>query len=352
MRLLNIILFIFFYDISSAHAVRLKDLTNIRGIRENQLVGYGLVVGLKGTGDNKMEFTNKSMRRMLEKMGMKVDSDDIVKKNVAAVLVTAKLPAFARAGNQLDITINSIGDASSLKGGTLIQTPLRASDQEVYAVAQGAVSMNGAGKDVHTTAGFISGGAIIEKDLEQSQFTERKMYRLTLHNPDITTAVRTAQTINMDLGGQYAQAVDPATVDIVVPFKYEGKGIELLALIETLNVEPDHKAKVVINEKSGTVIIGENVRISTVAISHGDINVKVGSKKPAPQMPVPVRGPASAASPESEEKPKSVSLIEESVSVGELVKSLNELGVSPKDLIVILQNIKASGALQGELEIL
>jgi flagellar P-ring protein FlgI len=363
---------------STAHAIRLKDIANVRGVRDNQLIGYGLVVGLKGTGDSKSEFTNKSMARMLDKLGVKVEDADVAKKNVAAVLITATLPPFARAGNKMDVTINSIGDASSLEGGTLVQSPLRASDQNVYAVAQGAVSVGRAsGKAVHSTVGLMSGGAIIEKDVQAENFTNRKMYRLTLHNPDITTAVRVAQTVNMDLGGKYATAIDPATVDVVVPFSYEGKGVELLATIESLNVEPDQKAKVVVNEKTGTVIIGENVRISTVAISHGDINVKVGKPEPAPapapvaaEAPAPaapeltpalptaesaaaMRAPASAMAvvpPINKKDP--VKLLPESVSVGELVQSLNQMGVSPKDLIVILQNIKASGALQGELEIL
>jgi len=375
-----------------AHAVRLKDIANIRGVRDNQVIGYGLVVGLKGTGDSKAEFTNKSMARMLEKLGMKVTDGDVNQKNVAAVLITATLPPFARAGNKMDITVNSIGDASNLDGGTLVQTPLKGADQNVYAVAQGTVTVAKQGaKVVQATVGKISGGAIIEKDLLAENFSNRKMYRLTLHNPDITTAVRISQTINMDLGGKYATALDPATIDIVVPFSYEGKGVELLANIETLSVEPDNKAKVVVNEKTGTVIIGEHVRISTVAISHGDINLKVGNKAPAaaapqsnaeplvpPQAPSPktpeAQGPASMRGLASIESSlassglsngagaasranvgngkENVKLLQESVSVGELVQSLNQMGVSPKDLIVILQNIKASGALQGELEIL
>ncbi len=374
--LMRVFFFVLLFT-STAHGIRLKDIANVRGVRDNQLIGYGLVVGLKGTGDSKSEFTNKSMTRMLDKLGVKVEDTDVAKKNVAAVLITATLPPFARAGNRMDVTINSIGDASSLEGGTLVQSPLRASDQNVYAVAQGAVSVGrSSGKAVHSTVGLMSGGAIIEKDIQQENFTNRKMYRLTLHNPDITTAVRIAQTVNMDLGGKYATAIDPATVDIVVPFSYEGKGVELLATIESLNVEPDQKAKVVVNEKTGTVIIGENVRISSVAISHGDINVKVGKAEAPPlaaappatesPLPLPVTPPAEAPANGGEmrapasvaafippiNKKDAVKLLPESVSVGELVQSLNQMGVSPKDLIVILQNIKASGALQGELEIL
>lgn len=364
----------FLIAIPQAQAVRLKDIANIRGVRDNQLIGYGLVVGLKGTGDGKADFTNKSMARMLEKLGIKTDEAGVSSKNVAAVLVTATLPPFARAGNKMDITVNAIGDASSIDGGTLVQTPLKGADQNVYAVAQGMVNVPKAtGRTPYTTVGFVTGGAIIEKDIVAENFSDRKMYRLTLHNPDITTAVRISQTVNMDLGGKYATTLDPATVDIVVPFAYEGKGLELLATIESLNVEPDTKAKVVVNEKTGTVIIGENVRISTVAISHGDINLKVGGRAapaPAPVIPppviapegattsppgdgtpIPVRGPASVATTAPTGK-ENVKLLQESMSVGELVQSLNQMGVSPKDLIVILQNIKASGALQGELEIL
>ncbi len=323
------------------HAVRLKDVANLRGVRDNQLIGYGLVVGLNGTGDSNLEFTSKSMKRMLDKMGMKLTGDDIASQNVASVIVTASLPPFARAGNKLDVTVNSLGDASSLKGGTLLQTPLRASDKNVYAVAQGTMLTS----DEHRTVAKVPNGAMVERDME-ADFSHRKMYRFTLNNPDLTTAARVAKTINMDLGGKYATAIDPGTIDFIVPFAWEGKGVELLSIIESLQVFPDQKARVIVNEKSGTVVIGENVRIDKVAISHGDITVSVGD--PAPTRG---RGLASKVPPKTDR----VHLIEGeqgSVSVGELVQSLNRMGIKPKDLISILQNIKASGALQGELEIL
>lgn len=322
--------------IFETHATRVKDIANIRGVRDNQVVGYGIVVGLKGTGDGKLEYTNKSVKRMLETLGMKTTGDEVSSQNVAAVMITATLPPFARAGNRLDIQVSSLGDASSLAGGTLIQTPLRASDQQIYAVAQGSVII---GNNGHSTVGMISNGALIEKDLED-EFNNKKMYRFTLHNPDFVTAARLAKTINMDLGGKYATPLDPGTIDLIVPFHWEGKGVELLATIEGLEIEPDNKAKVIINEKTGTVIIGERVKIGTVAISHGDISVSVGG-----------RGLASGAGKGKGPVDK-VNLLSGSTSVGELVKGLNQLGVSPKDLITILQNIKASGALQGELEIL
>ncbi len=328
----------------SSWAVRIKDIANIRGVRENQLRGYGLVVGLNGTGDSALEYTSKSLKRMLDKLGMKLEGEDISSQNVAAVIVTATLPPFARAGNSLDVTVNSLGDASSLKGGTLIQTPLRAADKKVYAVAQGTMLT----ADSHLTSAKVPNGALVERDLD-ADFSHRKMYRFTLSNPDLTTAARMAKTINMDLGGKYATAVDPGTVDFIVPFSWEGKGVELLSVIESLQVFPDQKAKVVINEKSGTVVIGENVAIDKVAISHGDITVNVGG--PPEKGPRRMRGPASA----SEQKTERVHMLEGDqgrVNVGELVQSLNRMGVKPKDLILILQNIKASGALQGDLEIL
>lgn len=321
-------------------AVRLKDIANLRGVRDNQLIGYGLVVGLNGTGDSNLEFTSKSILRMLDKMGMKLSATDIASQNVASVIITATLPPFSRAGNKIDITVNSLGDASSLKGGTLLQTPLRAADKNVYAVAQGAMLTG----DSHLTVASIPNGAMVERDLE-ADFAHRKMYRFSLSNPDLTTAARVAKTINMDLGGKYATAIDPGTVDFIVPFSWEGKGVELLSIIESLQVFPDQKAKVIVNEKTGTVVIGENVRIDKVAISHGDLAVVIGGDQGKG------RGPASKALPKIEK----VHLIEGQdgqVSVGELVQGLNRMGVTPKDLITILQNIKAAGSLQGDLEIL
>jgi flagellar P-ring protein FlgI len=312
-------------------AARLKDIASIRGVRENQLIGYGIVVGLKGTGDGKSEFMSKSVVRMLDKLGVKLDSADFQSKNVAAVIVTANLPAFAKSGNPVDVTVSALGDSSSLQGGTLLQTPLRAANEQVFAVAQGTILVGSETKDAHLTAGRIPNGAMIEKDV-QADFASRKMFRLTLHNPDFTTAARTALTINKELGGHYATAKDAGTIDIVTPFAYENRGVELLATIESINVNPDSKAVVVVNEKTGTVVIGDKVRISKVAISHGNLSVKVGEGKNATDA--------------------KVALLEGGVHVGDLVQALNKLGVSPKDLISILQSIKAAGALHGELDIL
>lgn len=314
-----------------AQAARLKDISSIRGVRENQLIGYGIVVGLKATGDGKNEFTSKSVGRMLDKLGVKLDSKEVVSKNVAAVIVTATLPPFAKAGNPIDVTVSALGDASSLEGGVLLQTPLRAANEEVFAVAQGSVSLGGGDKSTFTTVGRVPNGGMIEKDV-QADFASRKMFRLTLHNPDFTTAARTVLTVNKELGGQYATAKDAGTVDIVTPFAYENRGVELLATIENIDINPDTRAVVIMNERTGTVVIGERVKISRVAISHGNLSVKVGDQKKSGDG-------------------EKVAVLDSGVSVGDLVQSLNKLGVTPKDLMTILQSIKAAGALHGELEI-
>jgi flagellar P-ring protein precursor FlgI len=333
-RSLLLSLFLVFVLCSGAKAARLKDIASIRGVRENQLIGYGIVVGLKGTGDGKSEFTAKSLGRMLDKLGVKLENGSVESKNAAAVIVTATLPAFGKSGNPMDVTVSSLGDASSLEGGMLLQTPLRAANEEVFAVAQGAILLGGSGKDMFTTVGRIPNGAMIERDVV-ADFSTRKMFRLTLHNPDFITAARTVLTINKELGGHYASAKDAATIDIVTPPFYENRGVELMASVEAIDINPDTKARVVINEKTGTVIIGDRVRISKVAIAHGSLSVKVAGKNPK--------------DPVTEEK---LAVVDSGVSVGDLVQALNRLGVTPKDLITILQSIKAAGALHGELEVL
>jgi flagellar P-ring protein precursor FlgI len=338
-------------SVSQAFASRLKDIASVRGVRENQLIGYGLVVGLNGTGDGKAEFTSKSFVRMLDTIGLKLTNQEVESKNVAAVIVTATLPPFARSGNKIDVTINSIGSASNLQGGTLLQTPLRAADQQVYAVAQGPVLIGlsgasggggGGTEKGNPTVARLPNGAIIETD-SAVDFSNRKMFRLTLFEADFTTAARTVKTINEDLAGKYATAKDSATIDIVVPFNYEGNLVELIASIENLEINTDTKARVVVNEKTGTVVIGDHVQISTVAISHGNLSLQV-------------KGPDSNSNSGGPNSNKSsgdrVALLKKSANVGDLVRALNALGVTPKDLITILQTIKAAGALQGELEVL
>lgn len=318
-------------------AARLKDIASVKGVRENILIGYGIVVGLKGSGDSSTDVTSKSLGRLFKKLGLDLGDEGAVKsKNAAAVIATAKLPAFARVGNKIDITVNSIGDAKSLEGGTLLVTPLRAGDQNVYAVAQGPVSIgdvaNGSGN--FPTVGRVVAGATIEKDLEYN-FSGKKSFRLSLHNPDFTTIARVETLINSELGGKFAQARDSGTVDIVVPFNYDGKSVELLARLENLSVNVDSKAKVIINERTGTVVMGGHTSISPVAISHGDLSIQVdGGKK------------------NEEGKPQSIVDINKGATVSDLVKVLNTLGVQPKDLTAIFQTLRRLGALQADLEIM
>jgi len=323
-------------------AVRLKDIAAVKGVRENILIGYGIVVGLKGTGDSSAEVTSQSLTRLFGKLGLDVEKGAGIKsKNAAAVIVTAKLPPFARIGNKIDVTVSSIGDASSLEGGMLLVAPLRAGDQNVYAVSQGPVSLGGiadGSSKNFPTVGMIVGGATIEKDLDMN-FSGKKSIRLSLHNPDFTTAARLITVINAELGGKFATAMDSGTVDLVVPFNYEGNTVELLAIIENIQVNVDTKAKVVLNERTGTVVIGEHITITPVAISHGDLSIQVGGGKDGEKD-------------KKESRAESVFEIKKNTNVSDLVKALNALGVKPKDLTAIFQTLKRLGALQAELEIM
>ncbi len=320
----------------TSEAARLKDLATVKGVRENILIGYGIVVGLKGTGDSSTDITSQSLTRLFTKLGLDIQSNANVKsKNAAAVIVTAKLPPFARVGNQLDVTASSIGDAASLEGGMLLVTPLRAGDQNVYAVAQGPVSIgsvaDGSSKNFPTMGRVVS-GATIEKDFDFN-FASKKNFRLALHHSDFTTAARVAAVINGELGGKYARARDSGTVDVVVPFNYEGNSVELLALLENININEDSKARVVLNERTGTVVMGEHIGITPVAISHGDLAIEIkGAPKGA--------------------KPERVAEIKSGTSVSDLVKALNTLGVQSKDLTAIFQTLKEVGALQAELVVM
>ncbi len=318
-----------------AFAARIKDVVRIKGVRDNLLIGYGLVVGLKGTGDSGADVTGKALLRMFNNMGIKVDTE-VKSKNVASVVVTANLPAFARAGQKLDINVSSVGDASSLEGGTLLITPLRAGDQQIYAVAQGQVSLGTItdGSAKFATAGRIAAGANVEKELP-GEFGNKKALRMSLEDPDFTTVARVARVINTELGGKYATAIDQATIDLIVPFSYDGNAVELMAVLENLTVNTDTRARVVINEKSGTVVAGGKVRIKNVALSHGDLAINVGGAKAA--------GKGGG---------KKLMEIQNTTSVTDLVNVLNELGVAPKDLTAIFQALKSAGALEGDLEVL
>ena len=347
------------------HAARIKDIAGFRGVRSNQLVGYGLVVGLAGSGDSDSTiFTLQSISSMLEKMGVTVKPEDIKVKNVAAVMVTADLPPFARMGSRLDALVNSIGDSKALQGGTLLMTPLKGADGQVYAVGQGAVSTGGftvganSGDKVQknfTTVGRIVQGALVEKEIPFN-LNQKDTLTLALHQPDFTTATRMAEAINAGLVENAAFPQDSGTVQIAVPPKYLGNIAQLIASIEVLNVTPDNISRVVINERTGTVIMGENVRISTVAIAHGNLSVEIKTSFNVSQpMPFSETG-RTAVTPDTQTSVKEgrapIYVVPSGVSIGEVVKALNALGVSPRDLISIFQALKAAGALQADLEII
>lgn len=358
--LITVILILF---LSNAHAVRIKDIAEIKGVRGNQLVGYGLVVGLDGTGDGKKsEFTIQSMARMLEKMGMAVDPDDIDVKNVAAVMITAELPPFARAGSRIDVLVSSIGDADNLQGGTLLFTPLKAADGKVYAVAQGPVSTGGfsakgSGGSVQKnfpTVGRVVGGALVEKEVS-SNFAQKKTISLALNSPDFTTASRVAQAINSALNSRLAQTPDAGTIEVKVPENYYGNIVGFVSMMESLDVTPDAVAKVVFNERTGTVVMGENVRISTIAIAHGNLSIQIKESSDVSQ-PLPFSQGETVVTSETDiyikEDKSLLFLVNSGVNIGEVVRALNALGVSPRDLISIFQALRVAGALHAKLEIM
>ena len=347
-------------------AVRIKDIADIKGVRQNQLVGYGLVVGLEGTGDSDSSlFTIQSLASLLEKMGVTVQTSDIEDvENVAAVVVTADLPAFASLGSRLDVLVSSIGDAENLQGGTLLFTPLRAADGNVYAVAQGPVSTGGfavsgnSGDQVQKnfpTVGRVVGGALVEKELH-SNFNQKRALTLALKDPDFTTASRVAQAINRAFYDQLALTENAGSIRVTVPENYRGNTVQFVTMMESLGVTPDMVSKIVVNERTGTVIMGENVRIATIAIAHGNLSIQINESQDVSQ-PLPFsRGGQTVVTPESEivvqEGKNPIFLVESGVSIGEVVNALNALGVSPRDLIAIFQALKAAGALQAELEII
>ncbi|OWY00881.1 MULTISPECIES: flagellar basal body P-ring protein FlgI [Thioclava] len=344
--------------------VRIKDIASFEGVRENQLVGYGLVVGLNGTGDtlNGSPFTKKSIEGMLERLGVGNLSGDAIKtKNTAAVMVTAKLPPFARRGSTIDVTISSLGNADSLRGGTLIVTPLVGADGEIYAVGQGPISVAGYSAkgnaasivDGVPTVARMENGAIVEKEID-FELNSMNSVRLSLREPDFTTASRVAGVINDKLGHNTAQMLDPSTIEVQAKGKY---GVpELLAMIENLPVTPDSVAKVVVDEKSGTIVIGANVRIDQVAISQGGLTVKV-KESYAVSQPKPISIGQTVVVPETdvqvEERNTQFSVLQGGdVSLQDLVDGLNAIGVGARQTISILQAIKAAGALHADLEII
>ncbi len=313
------------------NASRLKDLVTIKGVRENPLIGYGLVIGLAGTGDGGGEITNTSLKKMFQTLGLNPQKE-VTSKNVAAVIVTAKLPAFGRTGQKLDVTISSIGDASSLAGGTLLITPLKGGDSHIYAVASGPLSIGGLemGKKFATTA-RIPDGATIEKELELA-FNDKRAIRMALNNPDFTTAARVERTINQELGGKYATAADATTIDVIIPTIYERKVVELIANLENYKVIADSLAKIVINERTGTLVAGGDIVLKRAAVSHGDLVVEI-------------KGAEGSGT-------KHVHLLDQTTTINDLVKALNALGTKPEDLISIFQALKQNGSLLAEIELI
>jgi flagellar P-ring protein FlgI len=344
-------------------SVRVKDIATIDGVRSNQLVGYGLVIGLAGTGDSQQaKFTMQSVANMLQAYGITVPADKLKLKNVAAVMLTAELPPFARPGTKIDVTVSSIGDSPSLQGGTLIQSPLKAANGSVYAVAQGPLSIGGfsaggGGGSVsknHATVGLIPQGAMVER-ATTTGLQEMKTITVTLNKGDFTTANRVADAINAKLGERAAVPSDASSVSIKVPNQYTGDVVPLIAQIEAVEVTTDTIAKVIVNERTGTVIIGGSVRILPVAVSHGALTVEVNTDTSVSQPP-PLSGGTTVVAQqktvEVKEDKNSLVRINDASTIDELVRALNTLKVTPRDLIAILQATKEAGALEAQLEII
>jgi len=358
-------------------ASRIKDIADYEGVRDNLLVGYGLVVGLSGTGDDltNAPFTKESLVAMLERLGVNIREQGgaiatVKPKNVAAVMVTATLPAFARQGTRVDVSVSAMGGSRSLMGGTLLVTPLVGADGEIYAVAQGGLAGvgivatgggGGAGGSTTVqkgvpTGGKIANGAIVERELP-FEMAHLEAVKLSLRNPDFTTANRTAQAVNAFLGSNVARPTDPSTVQIMVPPEYRGNVVGLLTDIEQLRVEPDQMAKIVIDEATGTIVMGENVRISTVAIAQGQLTIRI-TETPQVSQPSPfsTTGDTTVVNRTDiqidEGQQNKLSVVPHGVTLQELVNGLNNLGIGPRDLISILHAIKASGALQADIEVM
>ena len=396
-RLILLMLTIMVMWTSTCFAARIKDIATIGGVRDNQLIGYGVIVGLAGTGDDlaKNLFTAASLANIMNRQGLSMKDKTAALKadNIAAVMVTGTLPPFAKNGSKIDVVVSSVGSAKSLQGGTLLMTPLRGADGEIYAVAQGPMSLGGysaggAGGGAvknHTRVGRISSGATVEKELAYD-FDSKRALMINLQQPDFTTATRMANAINKSLSFAEAKQLDAFSVSVKANTTFAGSLSELVYHLESLDVEVDSAAVVILNEKTGTVVMGENVRISTVAVAHGNLSIQIkeGVKvsQPLPFAPAPpgVRSPAAAsqgrtvptaAAPAgttvasggqtvvttettvgiTEEK-KQLMLIPQSVTIFEVVRALNTIGVSPRDLITILQAIKAAGALQADIQII
>jgi flagellar P-ring protein precursor FlgI len=344
---------------------RIKDLANVEGVRQNQLIGYGLVVGLNGTGDtlNNIPFTKQSLQAMLERLGVNIRGAQLRTGNVAAVMVTANLPAFGTQGTRMDVTVSALGDSKSLHGGTLLVTPLLGADGNVYSVAQGSVAIGGfqaegdASKITRgvPTVGRIANGAIIEREIDFA-LNRLKQLRLALRNADFTTAKRIAAAVNDFIGSAVAEPLDPSTVELTVPAKFVGNVVSLLTEIEQLQIEPDLAAKIVIDERSGIIVMGRDVRVSMVAVAQGNLTVTISETPQVSQPNAFSRGGTTTVVPRTrigvQEDGKKLALVKEGVSLQQLVDGLNALGIGPRDLIAILQAIKAAGAIQADIEVM
>jgi flagellar P-ring protein FlgI len=343
---------------------RIKDLANIEGVRQNQLVGYGLVVGLAGTGDtlNNIPFTKQSLQAMLERMGVNIRGATIRTGNVAAVMVTGNLPPFGTQGTRMDVTVSALGDAKNLQGGTLLVTPLLGADGNVYAVAQGSVTINGfqaegAAASITRgvpTVGRIANGAIIEREIEFA-LNRLPNVRLALRNADFTTAKRIASAVNDFLGAKSAEPIDPSTVQLSIPPEFKGNVVAFLTEIEQLQVEPDLSAKIIIDERSGIIVMGRDVRVATVAVAQGNLTVSI-SESPQVSQPNALSRGRTVVTPRSNvrvtEDGKKLAVMKDGVSLQQLVDGLNGLGIGPRDLIGILQAIKAAGAIEADIEVM
>ena len=350
-----------------ARATRIKDLAALEGVRENQLLGYGLVIGLNGTGDDikKSVFTKQAIANMVKRMGMGLTADvfrQMKTKNVAAVMVTAQLPAFARPGTTIDILVSSVGDASSLSGGTLLMTPLKGPDGNTYAVAQGPLAVGGiafGGKAAKAqknfpTAGRITGGALVERAVGyELPASGELLYQL--RETDFTTAARMTEAINSQFGDGTARSLDSRSVRVQKPASYPGELVSFVADLENIDIQADGPARIVVNERTGTIVMGQDVRISTVAVSHGNLNLVISESIEVSQ-PNPLAAGTTVVAPTTTinavEEEGNLVVLEMGVNISEIAKALNAIGATPRDLIAIFQAIKAAGALQGELVIL
>jgi len=353
--------------VQPASASRLKELADVEGFRENPLVGYGIVVGLQGSGDNSSDATTRqSLSRLMNHLGVQVEPDQIKAKNVAAVIVTGQLPAFSKPGAKIDVTVSSIGSAKSLQGGTLIATPLKGADNKTYAVAQGSLSLGGfavSGKSGsgttknHPTVGKIPSGGVLERSAPGHMPKEKVV--LLLREADFTTATRTAKAINGRMGSKLATVRDAGTVEVTITPTWKKRVSSLVATLESVEVIPDTPARIVIDERTGTVVVGAHVTISEVAIAHGGITVNVKEKKNVSQPNAGVLGGGKGrtkTTPETEvdveEGEGELHLIEGAANVGDVATALNSLGVKPRDLAAIFQALQAAGALRAEIKFL